>query len=79
MKNTAYENFLPSYIGFGQGNYDYSATLTNHTWMMEMRNLLNSLISITSNEFCGLVDFDNVFDDSKEMREFAVKMGVVNS
>ncbi|MDK2596919.1 hypothetical protein [Pseudoalteromonas obscura] len=77
----AYENFLPSCIGFEKGKYDYSATMTNHAWMIEMRDLLASLIAQTSEEFTGLVEFDfeDLYGDAEKMREFAVKVGVVKS
>lgn len=75
----AYENFLPSCVGFGKGRFDYSSTMTNHTWMMKMRNLLASLIEPTVTEFTGFVeiDFDTIFDDAERMREFAINAGVV--
>lgn len=75
----AYEKFLPSCIGFGEGKFNYSYTMTNHTWMMEMRNLLESLIELTATEFTGFaeIDFDTIFDDAERMREFAIQVGVV--
>lgn len=77
----AYEHFLPSCVDFGEGKFNYSSTMTNHTWMMEMRNLLASLIEPTATEFTGLVemDFDNIFDDAERVRRFAIKVGVVKS
>jgi len=75
----AYENFLPSCIKFKRGKYNYSTTMTNHSWMMKMRNLLEALIQSTSSEFNGFVEFDfeNLFDDSEKMRSFAIQVGVV--
>jgi len=77
----AYENFLPSCAGFGEGKYNYSSTLTNHPWMMSQRDLLQKLINLTSGEFGGFVDldFDKIVDESRQMREFAKDVGVVNS
>lgn len=74
----AYENFLPSCIGFEKEKYNYSATMTNHSWMMKMRNLLEVMIQTTSSEFNGFVEFDfeNLFDNSQKMRSFAKKVGV---
>jgi hypothetical protein len=77
----AYEHFLPSFVGFGEGKFNYSSTMTNDAWMMKMRNLLSSLIDPTATEFTGLVkmDLDNIFDDEKRLREFAIKVGIVKS
>lgn len=75
----AYENFLPSCIEFERGKYNYSATMTNHSWMIKMRNLLEALIQKTSKEFNGFVelDLDNLFDDAEKMRGFAIQVGVI--
>jgi hypothetical protein len=75
----AYENFLPSCIEYERGKYNYSATMTNHSWMMKMRNLLETLIQSTSSEFNGFIelDFVKLFDDSEKMRSFAIQVGVV--
>ncbi len=77
----AYEHFLPSFVGFGEGKFNYSSTMTNDAWMMKMRNLLSSLIESTATEFTGFVkmDFDSIFDDEKRLREFAIKVGIVKS
>lgn len=74
----AYEKFLPSSFGCGQGKFNYSQTMTNHTWMMKIRDLLNSLVSSTSDEFTGFVDFDfnKLFEEEDEMSRFAKKIGI---
>jgi hypothetical protein len=74
----AYEKFLPSSFGCGQGKFDYYQTMTNHTWMMKIRDLLNKLVSSTSDEFTGLVEFDfnKLFDEEDETRKFVEKIGI---
>ncbi len=46
---------------------------------MKVRNLLKALIQSTSSEFNGFVEFDfeNLFDDSEKMRNFAIQVGVI--
>ena len=77
----AYENFLPSCIDFGEAKYNYSSTLTNDTWMKNMRDLLESLIQPTYKEFNGLAEFnlDSIVDDAERMRQFVIQVGVVKS
>jgi len=52
--------------------------MTNHTWMMKVRDLLNSLVSSTSDEFSGFVNFDfnKFFEEQDEINRFVEKIGV---
>ncbi|MGF1849886.1 hypothetical protein [Vibrio lentus] len=75
----AYENFLPFCIGITQDQFDYSDTMANSSWMKEMRDLLEELVSLTSHEFCGVVEFNDVFEDMDRMRQFAVNVRITNS
>ncbi len=77
----AYENFFPSFIPRGDSNFDYSSTLTNHPWLIEMRDLLKILISETNKEFCGEVTMDigQILDTEQQMRDFAIKVGIIKS
>lgn len=46
--------------------------------MMKIRDLLNSLVSSTSDEFSGFVDFDfnKLFEEKDEMNRFVEKIGI---
>jgi hypothetical protein len=77
----SYESFFPSGLSREEADYNYSETLANHRWLIEIRGLLNSLIEPINNELSGMVDLDleEILDSEKRLRDFALKVGIVKA
>lgn len=72
----AYESFFPSYLPREYAKLNWSVTLTNYPWLIEMRSLLKTMIVAVSEEFCGYVtaDIEELLEAEERMRSFAEKV-----
>jgi hypothetical protein len=72
----AYESFFPSYLPRESAKLNWSATLTNYPWLINVRNLLKTLIVAVSEEFFGYVtaDIEVLLEAEERMRSFAEKV-----
>lgn len=77
----AYESFFPSVLPRDEAAFDYSKTLANHPWLIEMRNLLKRLIDGVSDEFGGILTFDltAIIASEERMREFVLRVGIIKA
>lgn len=69
----AYETFFPSYMDRKDAEVNYSTTIGNNPWVLEIRSNLNTLLSSTQESFSGFVtdDLEALFTHEKQMKEFA--------
>lgn len=69
----AYETFFPSYMDRKDAEVNYSATIGNNPWVLELRANLNTLLSSSEEQFSGFFtdDLEAIFTHERQMKEFA--------
>ena len=57
---------------------NYSRTIGNHPWVMELRGVLNQLIDPLNEVFGGLVNdsLEDILNHAEDMKEFCKKVGI---
>ena len=73
----AYETFFPSYIERHEAKLNYSQTIGNNPWVLEIRALLGNLLESSSGTFSGFVtdDINAIIEHEKQMKEFMESIG----
>lgn len=68
----AYETFFPSAMERGDAPLNYSKSIGNNAWVLEIRECLENLLGSVVNEFSGFVtdDLDVLFAHEQQMKEF---------
>jgi len=68
----AYETFFPSYVERHEAELDYGATIGNNSWVLEVRALLNPLLSSLNEELTGFInsDIEEIIEHERRMKEF---------
>lgn len=68
----AYETFFPSYIERHEAKLNYSHTIGNSPWVLEVRALIVPLLDSVSDELGGLVtdDIGAILEHERQIREF---------
>lgn len=69
----AYETFFPSAMEREDAPINYTRTIGNTPWVLEVRDSLENLLESTANEFAGFVtdDLATLIDHEQQMKEFA--------
>jgi hypothetical protein len=73
-------SFFPLFDGWENAPINYSQTIGNHPWVMELRETLNNLIDPLNEKFGGYVEdtLEEILDHAVEMKEFCRKVGITN-
>ncbi len=68
----AYETFFPLLVERDEAKLNYSQTVGNNRWVLEVRNLLDTLLASVSKELAGFVtdDIEQILGHERRMREF---------
>lgn len=68
----AYETFFPSYVERHEAELNYSQTIGNPVWVLEVRALLIPLLDSLSDELGGFVtdDIRAILEHERQMKEF---------
>lgn len=68
----AYETFFPSYIERCEAKLNYSQTIGNNSWVLEVRTILGTLLDSSNDRFSGFVtdDIGAIVEHEKQMKEF---------
>ena len=69
----AYETFFPSFLDRSNAELNYSQTIGNNAWVLEIREALEGLNTSVTDQLSGFVttDLEALFAHEKQMREFA--------
>lgn len=68
----AYETFFPFLLERDEAKLNYSGTIGNNAWVLEVRRCLATLLDSSNSKFSGLVTSDicAIFKHEKQMQEF---------
>jgi hypothetical protein len=68
----AYETFFPSYVERHEAKLNYTKTIGNNLWVLEVRALLQPLLESAGEAFSGFVtdDIEAIIDHERQMKEF---------
>ena len=68
----AYETFFPSYVERHEAKLNYTKTIGNNPWILEIRALLNVLLDSSTQAFAGFItnDGDEIIEHERQMKEF---------
>jgi len=69
-------SFFSIIDGWENAPINYTQTIGNHPWVMELREILNTLIDPLYDKFGGLVDdsLSDIIDHEREMVDFLIKV-----
>lgn len=69
----AYETFFPSYVERHEAKVNYSKTIGNNPWVLEVRAYLDVLLVSSNDAFSGMLtgdDIEAIIEHEREMKEF---------